>query len=285
MITKIENSHDMTKIMSVSSYRKGSVLNILCNNLKLLLLLCPLVLPSLSSARLPFSKPHLAAVSQFDDQLSAADLLPRQISSRINCNFVILTPEEGKLDFTAEQRDKVNAAMQIVDTVVNSQIFWDRLNELSTGQKVFRVGRKVRQMELYFRDPFVKKDSSSSSVQPLDIMRYLEASEENGKPFNVTIYDDVSPKSSEIAVTKGDTLRFNAWNFAHQTVTDIAGTLLHERLHYYGFKHQYYSTFGLRKKKVPYYFGDLISHLLSGISAAKAPGIFGVTLPASAKWK
>ena len=205
---------------------------------------------------------------------------PQLNLSRINLNICVDPVIQGEIDHFLEisNRESMEIAVRVLDKVINSQEFYTKLDQLSQGNAVLRVNRRVRSLRIHRNDPIVERHT------PIGILEHIREHQPNAEDvFHVTAYEHLNPLSTEVATTGGNTLRFNNRKFPH-TVVELVGTLLHERLHYFGFRHELLSLFGLREKRVPYYFGDLIQYLLSGLSQQQAATVFGINYPAGISW-
>ncbi len=206
----------------------------------------------------------LPKIDSFDD----ARFTATPITGKITQLNILLLPDAP---FNPEQKIALEAAIKVLDTVINSQDFELKIQELTDGKSLFR------RLKPHKRDPLGR------STTPLNVLEYLR-SQPKGAPFNITIYTNKNHFSSEIATTKGDTLRFNSPRFSN-SIVELASTIFHERLHYFGFNHNFFSWFKTREKTVPYYFGDLLVELLSGLSSSKAEIAFGFQIPSNFVWK
>lgn len=212
-------------------------------------------------------------LSQFT---AASDFNPRIGLPHINLNIQV---DHSHIPFKRKSnREALIIAAGILDKVVNCKEFSLKLQQLSNGNSILTIDGKVRDLETHINDP-----SIIGPVTPLQILNYISAHKEQ-PPFFVTAYKKWNPFSTEVAVSDGNTLRFNNRMLSHNIV-DLVGTLLHERLHYFGFYHEFLPNNGHRERKVPYYFGDLVQYLLSGLSQQQAATVFGITYPDGISWR
>lgn len=128
--------------------------------------------------------------------------------------------------FTGESLDKMEDAMAVLEKIVNSQEFKDRVINFtnSAGERSFRSNNNLTNEQIY--DKFMEGRETLQQNTPGEMNFYL-------KLYN-------KPWSKVIGWTSGDinTIHINYKFFKNFRLADVAGNLAHEWTHKLGFGHK-----------------------------------------------
>ncbi|MBN22981.1 MAG: hypothetical protein CL678_16975 [Bdellovibrionaceae bacterium] len=153
-------------------------------------------------------------------------------------------------NFYPEDRDKIYAAAEVFETVINSEEFKEAiLNFTYNGKKEFVDNNGMTNQEVY---DTIMRGAEGYLNEPnhqadLDLQLYWARW---WKKWRVVGY--TYPNTSRIYMNK---YYFNVF-----TPSDVAGNMAHEWMHKIGFDHDFNRT-ARRPYSVPYAVGDLISEI------------------------
>jgi hypothetical protein len=180
---------------------------------------------------------------------------PPEILSKKSFKFPV-QPQSWKakpylVNFSSEQEKKVQKAILILKSIINSNVFKERvLNYTYQGEKKFFDNQGMSNEEIYFK--------------------IIEGSEKIGNPLKNNTMDVelelYHQKTNTIGYTYPNTMRIwmNTKYFDKYTPIKVADNLMHEWMHKLGFTHA--TTWSKeRDHSVPYAIGYLIEELESEV--------------------
>lgn len=154
-------------------------------------------------------------------------------------------------NFRDSDKEKVYKAVEILETVINSQEFKDRvLNFTFKGEKQFHRNNGLSNKEIYHHIMTGEEVLMPNSVGIMN--------------FDLTLYRSKNPWSKVKGYTKPDTMRIwmNTKFFRRTSWTsiDVAGNMAHEWVHKMGYGHAYKHNPD-RPYTVPYAIGYLVGDI------------------------
>lgn len=159
---------------------------------------------------------------------------------------------DGVRYFNQAQADKLNAAKKLVELVINSRLFKERvLNFTYNGQKIFVQNNGLSNQQVYDllmtgAERYPRQNPSDSTMN-FDLELYTPKWYQSNNVLGYT-----SQNTETIYINK------NFYNRAE--VNEIAMNLTHEWCHKMGFDHDFKST-SRRPFSVPYGIGYLVRDL------------------------
>ncbi len=212
------------------------------------LLLFSLLLSLFSANSFAFS---FADFVELDETSSPEDMGTSHLRSSRKKNSNSLTVDVYMRNFTETDKVKVYKAVDILETVMNSQEFKERIHNFTfKGQKTFHQNNGLSNKEIYKQLMTGEEVLMPNSVGIMN--------------FDLSLYRSKNPWSKVKGYTKPDTMRIwmNKKYFRQSSWTSInvAGNMAHEWVHKMGFGHDYRHNAD-RPYTVPYAVGYIVGEI------------------------
>lgn len=212
------------------------------------LLLVSLILSLFSTNLFAFS---YADFVELDEASSPEDMSVEHLRRSKLKTSNQLTIDVYMRNFRDSDKEKVYKAVEILETVINSKEFKDRvLNFTFKGEKQFHRNNGLSNKEIYENLMTGEEVLMPNSVGIMN--------------FDLTLYRSKNPWSKVKGYTKPDTMRIwmNTKFFRRTSWTsiDVAGNMAHEWVHKMGYGHAYKHNPD-RPYTVPYAIGYLVGDI------------------------
>lgn len=188
---------------------------------------------------------ELDAVSNFQD-MNTEHL--RSIRPQGNKKLIV---DVYMKNFTRTDKEKVNRAAEILETVINSQEFKQRvINFTYKGEKRFHQNKGLSNQEIY-----------DNLMTGEEILMPRSTGIMN---FDLSLYRSKNPWSKVKGYTTGDSMKIymnkKFFRRASWTSNDVAANMAHEWVHKMGYSHDYRNNPD-RPYSVPYAIGYIVGDI------------------------
>lgn len=161
----------------------------------------------------------------------------------VGVSFISLT------GFSAEEKNKVYQAAAVLEQVLNSVAFKNRvLNFRWNGEKQFADNNELSNEEILIK----LKEANELLLNEIDHIANFELTIYNPNFFGRNVVGYTYPDSLQIFMNRNF--------FSSFTAAEVAGNMAHEWTHKLGFDHDFNST-AKRPYSVPYAIGDIVNEI------------------------
>lgn len=188
---------------------------------------------------------------ELDEASSPDDMSVEHLKRKKNKSGIGLVVDVHMRNFTTADQAKVYRAKDIVEVIMNSKEFKQRvLNFTWKGEKQFNDNNGLTNQEIYDLLMTGEEELMPASTGVMN--------------FDLTLYRSKNPWSKVKGYTKPDTMRIwmnkKFFRKSSWTAIDVAGNMVHEWVHKMGFGHAYKHNPD-RPYSVPYAIGYIVGDL------------------------